>query len=187
MKKLSLLALAATTLLLAGCPKKPTTPPDTSATSGVAVPAQPDAGANTGAADAAATTAQDTSALTPAQPLPDPEAGLVARTVIYFALDSDVVGEEFAAVVAAHGKRVGAGAAKVRLEGHTDERGSDSYNNALGLRRAEAVKKALKLAGAQDAQVETVSFGEQKPAAGGEGEGEEAWSLNRRVEIIYLP
>lgn len=187
MKTLSLLALAATTLLLAGCPKKPTTPPEAGAAAGAAVPAQTDSGANTAPAEAAATTAQDTSSLTPAQPLPDPEAALVARTVIYFALDSDVVGEEFTAVVAAHGKRLGAGGAKVRLEGHTDERGSDSYNNALGLRRAEAVKQALKLAGAQDAQVEAVSFGEQKPAAGGEGEGEEAWSRNRRVEIIYLP
>lgn len=187
MKTLSLLALAATTLLLAGCPKKPTTPPDAGVASGAAVPAQSDASANTAATEAAATAAQDTSALTPAQPLPDPEAELVARTVIFFALDSDVVGEEYVAMMAAHGKRLGGGSARARLEGHTDERGSDSYNNALGLRRAEAVKKALKLAGAQDAQVETVSFGEQKPAAGGEGEGEEAWSKNRRVEIVYLP
>jgi peptidoglycan-associated lipoprotein len=187
MKKLPLLALVATTVLLAGCPKKPTTPPDAAANSGAAVPTQPAAGAATAANDTANAQAQDTSALTPAQPLPDPEAALVARTVVYFALDSDVIGEEFTSVVAAHGKRLAGGTAHVRLEGHTDERGSDSYNNALGLRRAEAVKKALKLAGAQDAQVETVSFGEQKPAAGGEGEGEEAWSKNRRVEIVYLP
>jgi len=183
MKKLPLFVLVSATLLLAGCPKTPTTPPDAGASSGTAVPAQPAADANA----TAATTAQDSSTLTPAQPLPDPEAALVARTVIYFALDSDVVSEEFTGVVAAHGKRLGAGSAHVRLEGHTDERGSDSYNNALGLRRAEAVKKALKLAGAQDAQAEAVSFGEQKPAAGGEGEGEEAWAKNRRVEIVYLP
>ena len=185
MKKLPLFVLVGATLLLAGCPKKPTTLPDAGASSGAAVPVQPAADAN--AAATAATTAQDNSALTPAQPLPDPDAALVARTVIYFALDSDVVSEEFTGMVAAQGKRLGAGSAHGRLEGHTDERGSDSYNNALGLRRAEAVKKALKLAGAQDAQVEAVSFGEQKPAAGGEGEGEEAWAKNRRVEIVYLP
>jgi len=185
MKKLPLFVLVGATLLLAGCPKKPTTLPDASASSGAAVPVQPAADAN--AAATAATTAQDNSALTAAQPLPDPDAALVARTVIYFVLDSDVVSEEFTGVVAAHGKRLGAGSAHVRLEGHTDERGSDSYNNALGLRRADAVKKALKLAGAQDAQVEAVSFGEQKPAVGGEGEGEEAWAKNRRVEIVYLP
>jgi peptidoglycan-associated lipoprotein len=187
MKKLPLFVLAGATLLLAGCPKTPTTPPDAGASSGSAVPAQPEAEANTAATDSAATTAQDTSTMTPAQPLPDPEAALVARTVIYFALDSEAVAEEFAAMVTAHGKRLGAGSARVRLEGHTDERGSDSYNNALGLRRAEAVKKALKLAGAQEAQAEAVSFGEQKPAAGGEGEGDEAWAKNRRVEIVYLP
>ena len=49
----------------------------------------------------------------------------------------------------------------------------------------EAVKKALRLAGAGDGQIDAVTFGEQKPAAGGEGEGEEAWARNRRVEIVY--
>ena len=183
MNKFSLLALVAGTLLLTGCPKKPTTPPDANAGSAVpaqtapATPVQENAGSTTSAPDA--------TALTPAQPLADPEQELLARTVIYFDFDSDAVREEFASSIAAHGRKLAGGSLKVRLEGHTDERGSDSYNNALGLRRAEAVKQALRLAGAPDAQVETVTFGEQKPAAGGEGEGEEAWSKNRRVEIVY--
>lgn len=183
MKKFSLLLVVAGTLLLTGCPKKPTTAPE--ANTANAVPAQT-AEAPAQEITTPAPAANDASTLTPARPLADPEAELLARTVIYFDFDSDAVREEFASSIAAHGRKLAAGNLKVRLEGHTDERGSDSYNNALGLRRAEAVKKALRLAGAPDAQVEAVTFGEQKPAAGGEGEGEEAWSKNRRVEIIYV-
>ncbi len=183
MNKLSLFALAAATLLLAGCPKKPTTLPESAANSGTAVPASTAPAPTTGAV----ASGQDSSTLLPAQPLADPQAELLARSVIYFDLDSDAVRSDFTALVAAHGKRLATSTVRVRLEGHTDERGSDSYNNALGLRRAEGVEQALKLAGAQDVQVDTVSFGEQKPAAGGEGEGEEAWARNRRVEIVYLP
>ena len=69
------------------------------------------------------------------------------------------------------------------LEGHTDERGSREYNLALGQKRAEAVRRALTLVGASDAQVEAVSFGEEKPAAA--GASEDAYAKNRRVEIRY--
>jgi peptidoglycan-associated lipoprotein len=183
MKKYSLLLMAAGTLLLTGCPKKPTTPP--AADNASAVPAEATNPAPAQESTAPTTSTGDATTLPPAQPLADPEAELLARTVIYFDFDSDAVREEFASTIAAHGRKLAGGALKLRLEGHTDERGSDSYNNALGLRRAEAVKKALRLAGAPDAQVEAVTFGEQKPAVGGEGEGEEAWSKNRRVEIVY--
>lgn len=183
MKKLPLLLLASSTLLLAGCPKKPTTVPESNPQ--VGVPAQEASAAPVQQAPVEATPTESTT-LTPAQPLPDAAAELLARTVLYFDFDSDVVREEYASVVAAHARKLSAGTLQVRLEGHTDERGSDSYNNALGLRRAEAVKQALRLAGATGAQVESVTFGEQKPAAGGEGEGEEAWARNRRVEIVYV-
>ena len=69
------------------------------------------------------------------------------------------------------------------LEGHTDERGSREYNLALGQKRAEAVRRALTLVGASDAQVEAVSFGEEKPAVA--GSSEDAYAKNRRVEIRY--
>ena len=182
MKRLPLLLLASSTLLLAGCPKQPTTPP--AGNTEAAVPAQ-EAPAATVQQPAAEATAADATPLTPAQPLPDPEAELLGRTVLYFDFDSEALREEYAPVVAAHARKLAAGNLRIRLEGHTDERGSDSYNNALGLRRAEAVKKALRLAGAGDGQIDAVTFGEQKPAAGGEGEGEEAWARNRRVEIVY--
>jgi peptidoglycan-associated lipoprotein len=72
----------------------------------------------------------------------------------------------------------------VRLEGHTDERGSREYNIGLGERRAQSVRRALLLQGASDAQLSTVSYGEERPAVAGHDEA--AWSKNRRVEIVYL-
>ncbi|MGJ4749044.1 OmpA family protein, partial [Leptospira sp. SA-E8] len=72
---------------------------------------------------------------------------------------------------------------RVVVEGHTDERGGREYNLALGQRRAEAVRRALTLLGVADAQVEAVSFGEEKPAVAGSTEA--AWSQNRRSEISY--
>jgi peptidoglycan-associated lipoprotein len=67
------------------------------------------------------------------------------------------------------------------VEGHTDERGSREYNLALGQKRAEAVVKSLALLGVGQAQVEAVSFGEERPAA--QGSDEAAWAKNRRAEL----
>ena len=72
----------------------------------------------------------------------------------------------------------------VRLEGHADERGTREYNMALGERRAKAVANYLASMGVPSSQIETVSYGEEKPAA--LGHDESAWSLNRRVELIYI-
>jgi peptidoglycan-associated lipoprotein len=73
---------------------------------------------------------------------------------------------------------------RVRLEGHTDERGSREYNIGLGERRAQAVRRSLLLQGATDAQISTVSYGAEPPAVSGHDEA--AWAKNRRVEIAYL-
>ena len=69
------------------------------------------------------------------------------------------------------------------IQGNADERGSREYNLALGQRRAEAVKKMMMLLGAHEAQVETVSFGEEKPTA--PGTTRTAWAQNRRADILY--
>jgi peptidoglycan-associated lipoprotein len=71
----------------------------------------------------------------------------------------------------------------VRLEGHTDERGSREYNIGLGERRAQAVRRALLAQGVADAQVATVSYGEERPAS--EGSDEAAYAQNRRVEFAH--
>ncbi|RZL67909.1 MAG: peptidoglycan-associated lipoprotein, partial [Variovorax sp.] len=69
------------------------------------------------------------------------------------------------------------------IEGHTDERGGREYNLALGQKRSEAVRRSLTLLGVNDAQIEAVSFGKEKPAA--TGSGESVWAQNRRAEITY--
>ncbi len=74
-------------------------------------------------------------------------------------------------------------AARVQVNGHADERGTREYNMALGERRAKAVAAYLTGNGARSSQLEVVSYGEEKPAV--EGEGEEAWAKNRRVELDY--
>ena len=116
--------------------------------------------------------------------LKDPNNPLSKR-VIYFDFDSDAIRDEFRGLIEAHaGFLKRNSAARIILQGHTDERGSRDYNLALGQRRAESVKQALVLMGVQNDQVETVSLGEEKPVA--EGHDESAWKQNRRDEIHYL-
>ena len=103
--------------------------------------------------------------------------------VVYFDYDSYVVKDEFRPVVEGNAKALAADR-KVRasIEGHTDERGGREYNLALGQKRSEAVVKALTLLGANEAQLEAVSFGKERPAA--QGSDEAAFAKNRRVEIV---
>ena len=116
--------------------------------------------------------------------VPGPQAGMLAKRTIYFDFDSSEIRGEGTDIVAAHAKHLASTPrAKVRLEGHTDERGSREYNIGLGERRAQAVRRALLLQGATDAQLSTVSYGEERPAAAGSDEA--AWAKNRRVEIVY--
>ena len=177
MRLMPLLLIATSALLLAGCPKKPTTVPEAPAT---AAPHDSGAaGAGTGGQVGEASNLPDAGAGGSATSGP---AGVA--TVIYFDFDSSTVRPEYASVISAQAKHVATfGAARVRLEGHTDERGSREYNIALGERRAQAVRRALMLQGAGDPQLTTVSYGEERPAV--EGSEEAAYEKNRRVEIIY--
>ncbi len=114
-----------------------------------------------------------------------PQGGLLAKRVIYFDFDSSEIKGEGNEVVAAHAKYLaGHAGTRVRLEGNTDDRGSREYNIGLGERRAQAVRRALLLQGATEAQISTVSYGAERPAVVGNDEA--AWSKNRRVEIVYL-
>jgi peptidoglycan-associated lipoprotein len=116
---------------------------------------------------------------------PGPMEGLLAKRTIYFDFDSSEIRGEGTDIVAAHAKYLAAnGGMKVRLEGHTDERGSREYNIGLAERRAQSVRRALLLQGASEGQLSTVSYGEERPAAAGSDEA--AWAKNRRVEIVYL-
>jgi peptidoglycan-associated lipoprotein len=115
--------------------------------------------------------------------LEDPSSILATRT-IYFDYDSSRIRDEFRDVVAAHAEYLATHPdLNVSLEGHADERGSREYNLALGERRAQAVKQQMLLLGATSQQIRVTSYGEERPAV--EGHNEQAWSQNRRVEILY--
>jgi len=70
---------------------------------------------------------------------------------------------------------------RIRISGHTDSRGSDEYNLALGQRRAAAAKRYLTDRGIDGSRIEIVSFGEERPKCTDESEG--CWSQNRRDEF----
>jgi peptidoglycan-associated lipoprotein len=115
--------------------------------------------------------------------LHDPANPLSKRS-IYFDLDSNLIKQDYRSVVEAHGKFLAKKpGVKIVVRGNTDERGSREYNVALGQRRADAVKQALATYGIASDQIETVSFGSEKPVA--EGHSEEAWAKNRRADIAY--
>jgi len=75
-------------------------------------------------------------------------------------------------------------AVSIRIEGHADERGTREYNLALGSRRANAVKNYLVALGVSDSQVDTISYGKERPAA--LGSGPDAWAKNRRGVTTIL-
>jgi peptidoglycan-associated lipoprotein len=109
---------------------------------------------------------------------------ILSQKVIYFDFDSSEIRTDYVELVKHHGKYLALNtAARIRLEGHTDERGSREYNVALADRRAQAVKRLLLFEGASSDQVTIISYGEEKPAEF--GHDDHAWSLNRRAEIIY--
>jgi peptidoglycan-associated lipoprotein len=114
-----------------------------------------------------------------------PQQGMLAKRTIYFDFDSAVIKGDATEIVAAHAKYLSDHAdTRVRLEGNTDERGSPEYNIGLGMRRAQAVRQALLLQGASAGQITVVSYGAEHPVD--PGHTEDAWSKNRRVDIVYL-
>ncbi|AGA35004.1 18K peptidoglycan-associated outer membrane lipoprotein; Peptidoglycan-associated lipoprotein precursor; Outer membrane protein P6; OmpA/MotB precursor [Thioalkalivibrio nitratireducens DSM 14787] len=118
-----------------------------------------------------------------ADPLDDPRSPLAER-LVYFDFDRDTVRPEFIPMLEAHARYLSQhSGARLRLEGHTDERGTREYNLALGERRAQAVRRIMTLNGARDSQLDVISYGEEMPVAF--TQTEESWAKNRRVELVY--
>ena len=141
------------------------------------------AGAGTPKTDTATVAKSDVTQVDLAKSAQDGVAPAGARTV-YFDYDSFAIKSEYQAVIESQSRYVKADTKrKVAIEGHTDERGGREYNLALGQKRAEAVRRAMGLLGVNDAQVEAVSFGKEKPAA--QGSDEASLAKNRRAEIAY--
>jgi len=114
----------------------------------------------------------------------DNSESLLSQRVIYFDFDKSEVKAEYRSIVAAHASYISAnGSSRVTLEGHADERGTREYNLGLGERRGNSIAGLLSAAGAMGSQVDTVSYGEERPVC--RVSDEDCWSQNRRVEIVY--
>lgn len=188
MRKWIIVALAAA-FVAAGCASTETQTPAPVEEGSGAAPAVTGAGAGTGATTAGVggsgvTGSNVGQTAAGAAKLPPATGAYLQRTVL-FDFDSFTVKDEFRPIVETHAKFLQANrGARVALQGHADERGSREYNIALGQKRSDAVKRMMVLLGAGEAQIETVSFGKEKPKA--EGHNEAAWAQNRRVEIVYV-
>jgi len=110
--------------------------------------------------------------------------GRPEEMLIYFEFDKSEILDEYDNILTQHAMYLAENpSVRIRLEGHTDERGTREYNIGLGERRAQAVRQVLMSQGVSASQITTVSFGEERPARPGSNEA--AYARNRRVEIIY--
>jgi peptidoglycan-associated lipoprotein len=183
----SIAAFALTLVAVSACKKKPEPAPAPVAAPTPAPPPAPrvnqdsiDA-ARRAAADAAARAAAEAAAQRLAA-----EAAQVRSTIaqqVYFDFDKyDIRDDQKATLDAKVGILNTNAAVHLRIEGNTDDRGSDAYNLALGQRRAASVQRYLVARGIDAGRLETVSFGKERPAV--QGENEDAWAKNRRAEFV---
>jgi len=116
---------------------------------------------------------------------PDSVAGKAPKDrVIFFDFNKSEIRPEYLDIITQHGRFLAQNPeGRVRLEGHTDERGTREYNIALGESRSKTIARMLQLQGVSSAQVRSVSYGEELPVD--EAHTESAWSKNRRVNVIY--
>jgi peptidoglycan-associated lipoprotein len=133
------------------------------------------------AAAAAAAAAEAAASAAAAEQRAREDAATAAGNVFYFEFDSSTLTAEAVSSLNLHIAALQGNDRNVRLEGHTDERGTREYNLALGERRANAVRDFMVANGIATYRIETVSYGEERPAAIGSGESN--WSQNRRVEL----
>ncbi len=111
------------------------------------------------------------------------DAARPSTNALYFAFDSSAIDAAGLAVLDAHAAWLRSHpAVAITLEGNCDERGSREYNLALGQQRANAVRDHLVAQGVAASRIDTVSFGEERPACTGSGEA--CWAQNRRADIV---
>lgn len=116
-------------------------------------------------------------------PLKDP-SNILSKRSIFFDFDRDEIKPEFRALVEAHASYLKQNPdARVILQGNADDRGSREYNISLGQRRSVAVKSMMNVLGASDKQIETISYGEEKPRC--TDTSESCRAENRRADIVY--
>ena len=113
-----------------------------------------------------------------------PAVAPVLERSVYFGYDQFSVPDEYESMLLAHAAYLKAHPdVIVEVLGNCDDRGSREYNLALGARRAESVKRALVLAGADGSRISAISYGSEKPVT--TGKDEESYRQNRRADIVY--
>jgi peptidoglycan-associated lipoprotein len=168
---------------LAGCSSTPTTEAPVDDRSAAAGAGAGSTGAQTGGTTGSGVTGSAVATGAGANPLRDPN-NILSKRSVYFDFDSFVVKDEYRPLVEAHARYLQQNRnARMTIQGNTDERGSREYNIALGQKRADSVKRMMTLLRAGEAQIETVSFGKEKPR--NQGHDEAAWAENRRDDILY--
>ena len=174
--RFALTAALVSSAFLAACSSTPLTPPAaapvTTATPVAANPAdtQPAPPANLAVKQVA--------------PYLDPQNPLAKERSVYFDYDKSDIASKYDGLVQLHGNYLASHPdVAIRIAGNTDERGGSEYNLALGQKRADTVAKALKLLGVKDQQIETISYGKEKPR--NPGHDEAAYAENRRADLVY--
>jgi peptidoglycan-associated lipoprotein len=115
---------------------------------------------------------------------PAPASGITGS--VYFDVNSDVIKPEYQSLVQAQaGYLRSRPDIRVTLQGNADDRGTGGYNLALGVKRADAVKRALEGYGVPAGQLSTTSFGDKNPVNSAKDQA--AYAKNRRVDFHYQP
>ena len=152
--------------------------------------------AGSGDADSSAAAEQETAAEPEPAPVVRPTVPaqlqgaeqLLEQKSFFFDFDMEALKDDAFDALDAHAIAIGLAIAEnpglvVTIEGHADERGTQEYNIALGMRRAESVSRYLRAKGIPAANLSTVSFGEAKPLE--LGSDEVSWAANRRAVLDY--
>ncbi len=186
---LALSAIALSAVVTTACRKKPeVAPPPTP----VAKPFNQDSAdaaerAKRAAADAAAKAAAEKAAAEAAARMAAAVSAAKAAFAapVYFDYDKSDIRDDQKTTLEAKIPVFQANAdMRIRVAGHTDNRGSDEYNLALGQRRAAEVKRYLVARGIAEGRIDVVSFGEERPAVA--QDNEDAWAKNRRDEFEII-
>ena len=178
-----LMALVLSAAFLVACSSSSTKEDEEAARAAAAAAAAAKAAQDAAAASGSAT-ASGTGAATSQEQQRLEQAAAAYGNVFYFAFDSSNLTPEAIASLNAHIAALKNTNSNIRLEGHTDERGTREYNLALGERRANSVRDYMVLNGIASYRIETISYGEERPIAYGSGEAN--WAQNRRVELVVV-
>ena len=177
------MALVLSAAFLVACSSSSTKEDEEAARAAAAAAAAAKAAQDAAAASGSAT-ASGTGAATSQEQQRLEQAAAAYGNVFYFAFDSSNLTPEAIASLNAHIAALKNTNSNIRLEGHTDERGTREYNLALGERRANSVRDYMVLNGIASYRIETISYGEERPLAYGSGEAN--WAQNRRVELVVV-